>query len=208
MTKDEFMRRADDAIYMNNLSLLQGDVDALFGELDRLRARASEDADRLHKAVAEVERLRAERDEARAHTSTAAFMRVERQRDEARADFANACDVGRRQEARAEKAERERDEALAQVARREREHEALLETAQKALAHVEAERDELKAKLDAELPAAWREDLASLNECLERAWRERNEARSLAERLRAEWQRDLDGCNAIIDRLKARLGER
>ena len=65
MTKDEFMRRADDAIYMNNLSLLQGDVDALFGELDRLRARASEDADRLHKAVAEVERLRAERDEAR-----------------------------------------------------------------------------------------------------------------------------------------------
>ena len=32
-----------------------------------------------------------------------------RERDEARADFANACDVGRRQEARAEKAERERD---------------------------------------------------------------------------------------------------
>lgn len=56
-----------------------------------------------------------ERDEARAHTSTAAFMRVERQRDEARADFANACDVGRRQEARAEKAERERDEARAEV---------------------------------------------------------------------------------------------
>jgi hypothetical protein len=48
-------------------------------------------------------------------------------------------------EHRAMVAERERDEALAQVARREREHEALLETAQKALAHVEAERDEARA---------------------------------------------------------------
>ena len=65
----------------------------------------------LESALAKAVR---ERDEARAHTSTAAFMRVERQRDEARADFANACDVGRRQEARAEKAERERDEARAQ----------------------------------------------------------------------------------------------
>lgn len=42
----------------------------------------------------------------------------------------------------------QRDEALAQVARREREHEALLETAQKALAHVEAERDALQVELD------------------------------------------------------------
>jgi hypothetical protein len=25
---------------------------------------------------------------------------------------------------------------------------------------------------------------------------------------RVEWQRDLDGCNTIIDQLKARLGER
>lgn len=32
------------------------------------------------------------------------------ERDEARANFANACDVGRRQQTRAEKAERERDE--------------------------------------------------------------------------------------------------
>ena len=43
---------------------------------------------------------------------------------------------------------RERDEALAQVARREREHEALLETAQKALARVEAERDGAKAEAE------------------------------------------------------------
>ena len=39
------------------------------------------------------------------------------------------------------------DEALAEVARREREHEALLETAQKALAHAEHERDEARAEL-------------------------------------------------------------
>jgi hypothetical protein len=54
-----------------------------------------------------------ERDVAQAATVNAALIRADlvRERDEARADFANACDVGRRQEARAEKAERERDEA-------------------------------------------------------------------------------------------------
>jgi hypothetical protein len=41
--------------------------------------------------------------------------------------------------------QRKLDEARAEVARREREHEALLETAQKALAHVERERDERRA---------------------------------------------------------------
>ena len=50
------------------------------------------------------------------------------------------------------KAVSERDEARAQVARREREHEALLETAQKALACVKAERDELRARLVECLP--------------------------------------------------------
>lgn len=85
-----------------------------------------------------------------------------------------------------ERTVRERDEARAEVSRREREHEALVETAQKALAHVASERDALQAKLDAELPAMWREDLASLNECLERAWRERDEARVDVERLRHE----------------------
>lgn len=40
------------------------------------------------------------------------------------------------------------------------------------------ERDELQAKLDAELPAAWREDLVSLNECLERVSRERDELKA------------------------------
>lgn len=42
---------------------------------------------------------------------------------------------------------RERDEALAQVARREREHEALVETAQKALATIQRERDEARAEV-------------------------------------------------------------
>jgi hypothetical protein len=54
---------------------------------------------------------------------------------------------------------RQRDEALAQVARREREHEALLETAQKALAHVEAERDEALAEvadLSNKYTASWK----------------------------------------------------
>jgi hypothetical protein len=50
-----------------------------------------------------------------------------------------------------ERVGRERDEALAQVARREREHEALLETAQKALAHVERERDEARAAIDRDI---------------------------------------------------------
>lgn len=45
-----------------------------------------------------------------------------------------------------------------------------------ALSLTERERDELQAKLDAELPAAWREDLASLNECLERVGSERDKA--------------------------------
>jgi len=54
-----------------------------------------------------------------------------------------------------------------------------------ALRTVIKQRDELQAKLDAELPAAWREDLASLNECLDRVGRERDEARAEVERLRA-----------------------
>ena len=49
--------------------------------------------------------------EAKLREVTADAMRLAEERDDARADFANACDVGRRQEARAEKAERERDEA-------------------------------------------------------------------------------------------------
>lgn len=45
------------------------------------------------------------------------------------------------------------------------------------------ERDELQAKLDAELPAMWREDIASLNECLERVGRERDTLREEVARL-------------------------
>ena len=49
---------------------------------------------------------------------------------------------------------------------------------------LERERDEARAALAAELPAAWREDIESLNECLERVGRERDEARAEVERLR------------------------
>jgi len=52
-----------------------------------------------------------------------------------------------------------------------------------ALRTVIKQRDDLQAKLDAELPAAWREDLASLNECLDRAWRERDGLREENARL-------------------------
>lgn len=45
------------------------------------------------------------------------------------------------------------------------------------------ERDETRAQLAAELPAAWREDLESLNECLERVDRERCEALAKIEKL-------------------------
>lgn len=46
------------------------------------------------------------------------------------------------------KVEAERDKARAEVERRDREHEALVETAQKALAYVTAERDEARAEVE------------------------------------------------------------
>ena len=102
---------------------------------------------------------------------------------------------------------RERDEALAQVARREREHEALFETAQKALAHVERERDEASQAFEHEKMARYGREMEAM-EAADEARRERDEALAEVERVRAEWQRDLDGCNTIIDRLKARLGDK
>ena len=86
-----------------------------------------------------------------------------RQRDEVTAQRDNAVDASKEGAwmARALDAERERDEALAQVARRDREHEALLETAHKALAHVEAERDLLKNHYSPEAAAKLRAELAS-----------------------------------------------
>ena len=54
----------------------------------------------------------------------------------------------------------------------------------KALREAWGERDKYKAALDAELPAAWREDIESLNSCLERIGKERDEARAEVARLR------------------------
>jgi hypothetical protein len=72
------------------------------------------------------------------------------------------------------------------------------------------QRDELQANLDAELPAAWREDLASLNECLERVSRERDVAQAATVnaalihadlvRERDEARRDLGEILAVIHR--------
>ena len=103
--------------------------DAAHAEAERLRrdlARCREaqraTAEGWRHEVAEIAAIVG----APAHTAElAAYVRaeVERlrgERDEAMADFANACDVGRRQEARAEKAERERDEARKEAERTQR----------------------------------------------------------------------------------------
>jgi hypothetical protein len=63
------------------------------------------------------------------------------------------------------------------------------------------QRDELQAMLDAELPAAWREDLASLNECLERVSKERDNKNG--ERIAAEHRAMV--AERERDELKARL---
>jgi hypothetical protein len=85
-------------------------------------------------------------------------MKVVEERDAAREALANSDACWRMEQ---EVIVRQRDEALAQVARREREHEALLETAQKALARVEAERDLLKNHYSPEAAAKLRAELAS-----------------------------------------------
>ena len=79
-------------------------------------------------------------------------------------------------------AQKQRDEAVAAF------HEAtrLRSGIQQARIKAENERDEARAALAAELPAAWREDIESLNECLERVGRERDESRAEVERLQAE----------------------
>ena len=129
-------------------------------------------------AASEVGRLRGERDEARAHTSTAAFMRVERQRDEARAQVTagQAEELARRTE---------RDVARAEVSRREREHGALVETAQKALENVAAERDEALYALDSEKMARYGREMDALDDL--------SEARAEVERLR----NDLARCREV-----------
>lgn len=50
------------------------------------------------------------------------------------------------------------------------------------------ERDDLKAKLDAELPAAWREDIQSLNECLERLGEEIKDVRKERDDAKADFE--------------------
>jgi hypothetical protein len=124
-------------------------------------------------------------------------MTLERERDEALAQRDNLLDASKEGAwmARALDAERERDEqedglrhgeqvcarlvaerdeALAQVARREREHEALLETAQKALAQ---ERDDFRIVVG-------ERDIAEAALCRVR----RDAATEVAQRIAAEYR--------------------
>jgi DNA repair exonuclease SbcCD ATPase subunit len=100
------------------------------------------------------------------------------------------------------KAVSERDEALAQVARREREHEALLETAQKALEQVEAERDEARAQrdnlLDASKEGAW------MARALD-AERERDDLRAQLAFLRDEYGVNADNGTLTRDALEQKI---
>lgn len=85
------------------------------------------------------------------------------------------------------KVEAERDKARAEVERRDREHEALVETAQKALAYVTAERDEALSRVAAEAGkdlAGWAADLDAAEAAHARVVAERDEARAEVERLR------------------------
>lgn len=57
----------------------------------------------------------------------------------------------------------------------------------RSLERMTRERDDFKAKLDAELPAAWREDVESLNTLNERLCRERDEAKAELAFIEAEY---------------------
>jgi hypothetical protein len=137
-------------------------------DVDDVAKRAVEEIRRLRELQEESEhqmhlRIRSGYDKTVADSWRAKVAEVERERDEARRNLG---------------------EILAVIHRDGGHHTGEFGVSQSvADAHatwaaVVRERDDLKAKLDAELPAAWREDLASLNECLEWASRDLYEARS------------------------------
>jgi chromosome segregation ATPase len=115
----------------------------------------------------------------------------------------------------------ERDEARDEVARREREHEALLETAQKALAHAEADAEKAESDLtdatargdalskwfaEVSLIVGEHVDDDSTLHAVRRVVRERDEARahtSTAAFMRIE--RQLDEARAEVERLRTAL---
>lgn len=122
-------------------------------------------------------------------------------------------------EHRAMAAERERDELKSRLAHARQAARmrwplggADAQALEGALTLTEKERDALQAKLDAELPAMWREDIASLNECLDRVGRERDEARAQIDRREREHealvetaQKALAHVAAERDELRAQL---
>lgn len=156
-------------------------------EVERLRAELSEmrvqrARERARDGWAEVERLRG------VLARIEAMVWYEPQDDDDTVESVRAM-VRERDEARAEaqawqseelSRRTERDAARAEVSRRDREHDALVETAQKALAIVAAERDELRHKLAGEAS-----HIRSLEDLLVEATRERDDAQAEVERLRA-----------------------
>lgn len=69
----------------------------------------------------------------------------------------------------------------------------------KAVERTVRERDELKAKLDAELPAMWREDIASLNECLDRVGRDSDELKARLAHVEADAEQAIHN-EALMER--------
>jgi hypothetical protein len=74
---------------------------------------------------------------------------------------------------------KKRDDALAKADQYERDWYDAKSEFGTSMAKMRAERDEYKSKLDAELPAMWKEDIESLNQCLERVENERQKAVSV-----------------------------
>ena len=144
--------------------------------------------------VREAARRRIPLDGANAQALEGALSMTERERDEARAEVERlrallppSAHTGVRNgpgegswAVFAEKVVAERDELRHKLAG----EAAHIKSLEGLLVEATRERDDLKAKLEAELPAMWREDIASLNECLERVERERDEARAEVEMLR------------------------
>jgi len=190
-------------------------------ELNELRHKLAGEAAHIKSLEGLLVDAVRERDEARAHTSTAAFMRIERQRDEARAEIKRLRDALRKLFIKPLRdAERERDEArrdlgeILAIIHRDGGHYTGEHGISKSVADAHAtwaamvaERDELKAKLEAELPAMWREDIASLNECLERVERERDEALAQVARREREHEALLETAQKALAHAEAERDE-
>jgi chromosome segregation ATPase len=180
-------REALNAVYRTAMRILSEKM-ALEAERIELRGTVANLSTSLdcssERHIWELEDLRTERDELKTR-----LAHVERERDDTRRELravgATTAPLYTSQER--EVLIRERDEARAELARREREREALLETAQKALAHAERERDELRLACDGCADSEHKTGRAHYDDCpVGVAVRERDEARAEVARLSAQ----------------------